>query len=151
MEKVEFSENIQACMFSINQKLRPIMEKNLQPFSITNPQFHMLMALRREGASRVTQLAEVMKVKPSAITVIMDRLIERGLVQRYHSKVDRRVVIVELSSRGNEELEKMIKSHRQLMSQYFEQFTKEELMTFLQLFQKLDQAITTKIDDEVEE
>ncbi|KKI90751.1 hypothetical protein WQ54_19205 [Bacillus sp. SA1-12] len=130
-------------MTSINKKLRLIVEKDLQPFGITGPQFHMLLALKREGGTRVTHLADLMKVKPSAITVIMDRLIERELVQRTHSLEDRRVVMMELSPKGIELLEEVRQSHQKMMSHYFSRFSEEELSTFLQLFEKLDGVIST--------
>ncbi|WP_165842264.1 MarR family winged helix-turn-helix transcriptional regulator [Paenibacillus xerothermodurans] len=145
----EFLNNIQSIMLSISRKLRPVLEKHLQPYGITPPQFNMMFTLEREGACRVTHLADIINVKPSAITVIMDRLIERQLVLRYHSEVDRRVVMMELSENGKQVLAKMMQSYRQIMGQYFAQFTQDELAAFLELFQKLDAVITTtKIDFE---
>ncbi len=41
-----------------------------------------------------------MYVKPSAITVMIDRLIDQELVERYHDKDDRRVVVIELTKKG---------------------------------------------------
>lgn len=45
-------------------------------------------------------ISKKMYVKPSAITVMIDRLIDQELVERYHDKDDRRVVIIELTKRG---------------------------------------------------
>ncbi len=46
-----------------------------------------------------------MYVKPSAITVMIDRLIDQELVERYHDKDDRRVVIIELTKKGKARVE----------------------------------------------
>ncbi|MCM3002709.1 MarR family winged helix-turn-helix transcriptional regulator [Priestia koreensis] len=146
-EKIELAQSVQMSLIAINKKLRPIVDKNLQPYKITGPQFHVMHMIAKEGLTRVTQLADLMNVKPSAITVLMDRLIDRDLVERVHSERDRRVVMVSLSEQGKALLEEMTESHRKLMNHYFTQFSVEELNTFYQLFEKLDDVISnTEID-----
>lgn len=115
----EFLDKMEMIMVSISKKLRPLIEKNMQPFGITGPQYHIMKMLKREGPARATQLADMMNVKPSAITVIIDRLIERGLVERCHSDTDRRVVMMQLTKAGEELVETVSVSFSQLMGTFF--------------------------------
>ena len=48
------------------------------------------------------EIAEYLGVVQSAITPLIDRLEERGYVQRFRSKEDRRVWLVELTALGME-------------------------------------------------
>ncbi|MEK4222465.1 MarR family transcriptional regulator [Bacillus sp. FSL W8-0116] len=124
------------------------IEKKMQPFGITGPQYHIMKMLKREGPARATQLADMMNVKPSAITVIIDRLIERGLVERCHSDTDRRVVMMQLTKAGEELVETVSVSFSQLMGTFFSHFSNAELMTFYQLYKKLDQVIDEVLSEE---
>ena len=54
------------------------------------------------GSSRMGEIAEYLGVVQSAITPLIDRLEERGYVQRFRSKEDRRVWLVELTALGME-------------------------------------------------
>ncbi|EHL79407.1 MULTISPECIES: MarR family winged helix-turn-helix transcriptional regulator [Bacillus] len=144
----EFLDKMEMIMVSISKKLRPLIEKKMQPFGITGPQYHIMKMLKREGPARATQLADMMNVKPSAITVIIDRLIERGLVERCHSDTDRRVVMMQLTKAGEELVETVSVSFSQLMGTFFSHFSNAELMTFYQLYKKLDQVIDEVLSEE---
>lgn len=133
----EFLESVQTTMMSFFKKMRSIMEKKLEPYDITFPQLHILRMLEKAGATSVSEIAEHMKVKPSSITVMIDRLVKQALVFRYHDPEDRRVVLMELTPKGEDLFKTFAQTHHDMIAQYFSHFTKEELTTFTQLFQKL--------------
>lgn len=87
-------DKIQALTFAIGKKMQTELLEQMQASGLTPPQFYILKILDHYGASRATQLAEKMYVKPSAITVMIDRLIDHELVERYHDDNDRRVVVI---------------------------------------------------------
>lgn len=62
-------------------------------------QFWVLGALAH-GPRRMSDLAECSQTSQASLTGIVDRLEERGLVQRARSDQDRRVVEVDLTSEG---------------------------------------------------
>src|SRR5690348_505883 len=51
---------------------------------LTGQQFFVLYFLSTKGVCKVTDLAEKMKVKPSASTVMIDRLVKNEYVHRRH-------------------------------------------------------------------
>lgn len=85
----------------------------------------------------LTQLAEKMEVKPSAITVMIDRLEKAGYVKRTHGTVDRRSVLVEVTSLGNETLEKAILERNEILKTYLLRLKPEEILTFTELLEKV--------------
>ncbi|MFY4775397.1 MarR family winged helix-turn-helix transcriptional regulator [Metabacillus sp. RGM 3146] len=141
-DEMEFMENLQMVISSIRKKLKPVIQQKMAPYGITLPQFNIMMALHKEGATRVTQVADFMNVKPSAITVIMDRLIERNVVKRYQSKEDRRVVMMELTSEGCRLLKEMKITYKEVMSKYIAHFTLAEMTYMLEMFEKFDEIIS---------
>ena len=65
------------------QLLKRNMESDVQnkESPITKPQTFLLYALNKFGKCKLSQLAEMMEVKPSAITVMIDRLEKAGYVK----------------------------------------------------------------------
>lgn len=134
-------DEIQALAFSIGKKLQTELLKKLQSSGLTPPQFYILKTLDRYGASRATTLAKKMHVKPSAITVMIDRLIDQELVLRYHDQDDRRVVVIELTSKGKAVLEEAMIVRNQHISKYFSKLEVQEREDLLRLFEKLEAII----------
>jgi DNA-binding MarR family transcriptional regulator len=58
-----------------------------------------------EGPRRITELAASEALAQPTVTQLVDKLEKRGLVTRGRSEDDGRVVMVEISARGSEELE----------------------------------------------
>lgn len=52
------------------------------------------------GTTNATELARAAELNPGAMTRLIDRLIERGLVERHADPADRRVVRIQLSKQG---------------------------------------------------
>ncbi|KIL39816.1 hypothetical protein SD70_17215 [Gordoniibacillus kamchatkensis] len=104
---------------------------------ITGPQFFMLHFIKEQGQCKLTQLAEKMEVKPSAITVMIDRLVHANLVARIHDPHDRRVVLVELTQEGQQALDQLKDLTKEIIARYFSGIGKEELARFVATFEKL--------------
>lgn len=66
-------------------------------------QFWVLRALA-EGPQRMSDLAEQAQTSQASLTGIVDRLEERGLVERCRSSEDRRVVEVLLTEKGRSDM-----------------------------------------------
>ena len=60
-------------------------------------QGHMIWAVQDRGAMTIKELAENLDVSPPSASVMVDRLVEKGMLTRRQSRKDRRKVVVELS------------------------------------------------------
>ena len=82
---------------------RERMDARMSRFGMTPSQTHVLLYLRRQGG-QVSQgeLTTHMRVKPSTVNGILDRLEEKGLVERTVSGTDARQRLVTLTSSGVE-------------------------------------------------
>ena len=68
---------------------------------LTMHQFHALAVLGAEGEMATLALAEALGAKPSVVTGIVQRLVERNLVERAADPHDRRVHLVHLTDAGH--------------------------------------------------
>ena len=69
-------------------------------YRISVPQLNCLLALYENGPLPPSQIAKQILVKSSTVTGIIDRLEQKGLVERKRSSSDRRVITIELTEAG---------------------------------------------------
>ena len=60
-------------------------------------QFNLIVTVRNQGEITLTELAEKLDVSPPSVSVMVERLVERGLLVRERSSADRRKVIIQVS------------------------------------------------------
>ena len=104
---------------------------------ITGSQFFVMKKIHYRGRSTVTDVAEDLGVSLSAITSLVDKLCKVGLVLRQRDENDRRLVWLELTSEGNEILNRCLASRRQVVGRYLEQLPDEDLEQLLRIYERL--------------
>jgi len=108
---------------------------------ITLPQFLGLSFLRKNPGSPVKALADMLGLKPSSASGLIDRMEQNGLMRREHSKTDRRVVLLTLKAKGERMVDEIMKQKQQSVAELFAPLTAEERTVFLKLMEKvLEQA-----------
>ncbi|SDN28249.1 DNA-binding transcriptional regulator, MarR family [Paenibacillus sp. yr247] len=104
---------------------------------LTGPQLFMIFIISKEGTLKQTHLADKLGVKPSAITVMIDRLVQSGHVVRKHHETDRRIVLVEVTEAGKEVLKKAEDVQKQVIARGLSQLPPEEMRILVSAFEKL--------------
>lgn len=70
----------------------------------TPSQYPLLFILKEHGPVKMKELSEHMNITTGSLTVMVDRLIEKKLVERFFLPEDRRVVMVRLTEKGYDEI-----------------------------------------------
>lgn len=73
-----------------------------RPFELRPVEFTLLMLLHANPSATPKRLAQALRLSPPNVTVLVDRLAARGLVQRQRCPDDGRATIVQLTARGAE-------------------------------------------------
>ena len=81
---------------AITRAYRPL----LRELGITYPQYLTLMALWQHGSGAVSELARHLDLPAHAMTPLLQRLEQAGLIMRRRSPLDSRAVLVELTADG---------------------------------------------------
>ncbi|MGR5276012.1 MarR family winged helix-turn-helix transcriptional regulator [Vibrio rotiferianus] len=92
-------------------------------------EFDVLATLRRSGEPyRLTpsELISSMMLTSGAMTNRLDKLEKKGLIDREHSKEDRRSVTVQLTSKGFELIDVLIEQHLQAQHELMGSLTSDE-------------------------
>lgn len=94
---------------------------------MSTPQFKALILIYEEEGVRMRELARRLGGSFSNATVLVDRLVERGLVERMADSQDRRVVLVRVTNNGQRLVEQLVTSWRSLSPSLLKALGPDEL------------------------
>ena len=97
--------------------------------NMSTPQLKALLLISEEEAIRMRELARKLGGSFSNATVLVDRLVERGLVERMMEPQDRRVVLVRATEGGRLLIEQLVTSWRSLTKPLLESLSSKDLQT----------------------
>jgi len=104
---------------------------------ITTTQLLVLECLSTCGHCKMQTLVSALKVKFSAVTAIVDRLVKTGFVIRAHGTEDRRTVFVSLSAKGKKVLEEVYQQRRKAFMKVFSRVSARERENYLTILEKI--------------
>ena len=87
-------------LLSIAKQTRAIFGLKLSAAGFHNGQDQMLLALRPDSPTTVSHLADTLGVRPSTVSKMLDRLMEKGLMERYADTRDARKTMVRITPAG---------------------------------------------------
>lgn len=103
---------------------------------IPHQQFWVLGMLSR-GPMRMTELAEHLGTATASVTGMVDRLEERGLVERVRDEADRRVVHVAITEQGEQAMADTQAEFSRRFGEVLEPLTAEERQEFARILGKI--------------
>jgi len=89
--------------------------------------FGVLELLLHNGPLPVNTIGPIVDLTPGSISILVDRLVAKGLVSRVESAEDRRVRIVALTPRGKDLIVSAFRKHSGQMKKVFSELSSEEL------------------------
>ena len=116
------------------------VEQRLQKFGLQWWQYDALAALRRQGAPFVmaaTELATANMLTSGAMTNRIDRLENDGLVRRLKDPQDRRRVLVQLTNKGVDVIEKATEARFDVATAALGDLSSEQMKTLSDLLRSL--------------
>lgn len=112
-------------------------EQNLSRIDLSLPDFRILKTLEKSGPCPMAHLSHETMLTQAAITVIVDELEERRLVERMRSEEDRRVINIQITSKGRSLVKEAIRIHRRLVEEVLSALTAEELVSLEAMMNRL--------------
>ena len=90
----EFHESLGYWIFAAGYAIETALNEELAPLGITYRQVQILAALLAQGQASQTELAETLRIEPSGVVRLLDRMERAGWIQRESDPIDRRRKIV---------------------------------------------------------
>lgn len=108
--------------------------------------FAVLEALLHKGPQPINEIGRKVLLTSGSITVAVDRLESKGLVERRASGTDRRAKIVHLTKAGNDLITRVYNDHAADMERLASaSLTKAERETLIRLLKKIGYQAATKV------
>jgi len=111
------------------------------PLELTHNQVMAAMNLIRFEKSTMTELSNATGISASALTGIIDRLIEKKVVVRERDTQDRRVVKITLSKNGRELMQKAMEQARAKMVKLLEKMLPGDRTALVNVLERIIQTI----------
>ncbi len=119
-------ESIGYLMRLVLNSMQAQIELAMEPHDLTAMQWQPLFILANGTARTSAELARRMQVDTGAVTRMVDRMEQKGLLERVRSVEDRRVVNLEVTASGRESARVIPKALCAVLNDHIKGFTAEE-------------------------
>ena len=120
-------------------QMRPESDEEWSDLELTMPQFRAICLLG-QGSERMGNIAGHLSTSMSSATSMIDRLVDKGLVERAPDASDRRVVTCQLTTKGREEMDRFMRVNQLRLTRMAGRLTVEELQTVVNAMEILCSA-----------
>lgn len=100
-------------------------------------EIQVIVCLGQNGPSKMKDIGDNLSVSLSNLTVIVDKLEEKGLAERIRSTEDRRIVMVHLSKKGQSVFDGHHDMKLEMCKNMLEKLTAQERASYLKLMHKI--------------
>lgn len=100
-------------------------------------EIQVIVCLGQNGPSKMKDIGDNLSVSLSNLTVIVDKLEEKGLAERIRSTEDRRIVMVHLSEKGQSIFDDHHDMKLEMCKNMLQKLTAQEQASYLKLMHKI--------------
>jgi DNA-binding MarR family transcriptional regulator len=126
--------------FSVSKKAESLIKAQINE-DLTTDQHYTLRYIKRANGCTSSELAEAFDVQKSAITAIITRLVDKGLIQRTRDEKDRRIVYLTLTEKGNNLFDESEQRIHNLVESFITKFNDKEINSFIETYEKLEKIL----------
>lgn len=94
-------------------------------------EYQALHVLKKEGPLPISTVGTRLLISKPRMTVLVDKLHDAGLIERYHDGKDRRIINIELTDKGKEFNSRHQQNLKEGVIQRFQHLSDEDLDHFL--------------------
>lgn len=110
--------------------------KNTEFANLSITEIHTIEAIGKEGNRTMGEIAHDLRITVGTLTTAINRLIKKGYVERKRIEEDRRVVLVNLTEKGEEVFNVHSIFHKEMIDAILEEFKGEDLEIYTKFLGK---------------
>lgn len=137
--------------YELGQSLVEVFEQVLQRetlciskevgYSLSMAEIHTIVAVGTDTMMRMSEIAAVLHVTVGTLTVMMNNLVKKNLVERYKSEEDKRIVKVGLTKKGKKVFQAHERFHENLVNSLLGEFDDNDKKIVMQAVDNLKRFI----------
>ncbi|MDF2572206.1 MAG: mhqR 2 [Sporomusa sp.] len=117
--------------------LMEIDRRDIRKYGLNQTEFSVLELLYHKDAHPLQQIGEKILITSGSITYVINKLEQKGLLERKPCEEDRRVIYATLTEQGRSLLDSIFPQHAQALTQAFRGLTPEEMQLAIELVKKI--------------
>jgi len=121
--------------------------ENIKTFGLTQPQFGVMETLGHIGPLTLSELSRKQLVSTGNMTCVVDNLEKECLVERIHSKEDRRAIKVQLTAKGQSLFDDIFVRHARYVAEISGVLPEKEQRQLGSLLKKLGLGLKHRLDE----
>jgi len=135
LELVESMDKLSVFMDKFQKR---ILSGDLKNFTLR--QLYYIELINKHENIRISEIAKMLNVKKSTVSIAINQLIEQGFVSKVQSDTDKRVYFLKLTSKGKNIIKIHIKVHKNMINQISEVLSHEEVESFIKTIDKITKS-----------
>lgn len=124
-------------MLKASSTITDLIKKDMRSYGLNPTEFAVLELLYHKGDQPIQKIGEKILLASSSMTYVVDKLVEKNLIQRVDCPEDRRVKFASITPNGKELMDETFPKHEERIEELFSNMTKEEINTSIELFKKI--------------
>lgn len=133
----EIIEEVQSISKLMNKKIN----NNVKFKKLTFVALMIMNQLKLGKVRTLTEISTILGIPNSTASVVVDKLVNMGVVRRERDKEDRRKVLICIASEGIEQGNQILKYHMDHLASLFKDATEEEIGYILKGLKTLENVI----------
>lgn len=145
----ELAESLDSLLRSMNRWMKYIHRQYICKYEnqeITQHQYRVLFVLENGGPYKMSELGEIVHTSYGSLTVMIDRLVDKGLVERCFLPEDRRVVMVKITPEGTQSLKEFRKGFLDLIEKNMERLSSEDKIRLKRAINEMKSIVEDNCD-----
>ena len=111
---------------------------------ISEKEFMLINYVGQKQSTKMSDLANSLSAPLSTVTSIVDKLVKKKFLDRYHSSDDRRVVFVTLASNGKQAFQTFIAQKQEIAKNVLSNFKTLDQENLIQYLEKIPIILSEK-------
>lgn len=120
-----------------HQSLLKVVKESLKDTDINMNEFTAMEALYEKGQLTTQELVNTVLIPNSSMTYVLDILEKKNYIEKNKNDEDKRIQMIDLSSKGTAFFEKTYQKHFNHMRKVFDTLTMDEERTLQELLKKV--------------
>lgn len=123
----------------------------IKEIGLTMPSFFVLWHVTKYEPVNISYLHKKTYMANSTLTIIIDKLVKESLVKRYRSPEDRRMVLIELTDKGNDKLCEMLEIRQKFLEEALSNLDESAQQQLINLLKPILNNLEVLVEQEAED
>lgn len=129
-------------LLKASASVEKVVKNDMSSYGLNATEFTVLELLYSKGKQPIQKIGQQVLLASSSITYVVDRLEEKGFVNRVADENDRRVTFCDLSIEGQKLMKEIFPKHAEKIAEIFEGCSKDEVLALQSTLKKVGYKAT---------